>query len=242
MTDIQADLAALADPAYRDFHAKLMPTVPKQRILGVRTPALRGYALSLLRQRPEEAAAFLKQAPHAFYEEDNLHMALLGLREKRIEPLIAALDAFLPYVDNWATCDCYVPKLFARYPAQAQAAAARWLKSDAVYTVRFGAVTLLGFVRTAFDPAHLAQVGAAVSEGPCQNEYYVCMAAAWYFSMALAHQWAQTLPWLEEGRLPAWVHNKAIQKARESYQLSPKQKQLLQALRRPAQAVPQGRT
>lgn len=232
LTEIQAQLAALADPAYKAFHAKLMPTVPPQRILGVRTPALRQYAKQLQRRDPAAATAFLRQLPHDYYEENNLHMALLALREKQLPPLLAEVETFLPYIDNWATCDCYVPKLFARFPAEAGQAAARWLQSDQVYTVRFGMVTLLGFVRTAFLPQHLQQVAAAVTQGPCRDEYYVQMAAAWYFSMALAHQWPAALPWIEGARLPVWVHNKAIQKARESRQLTPQQKQQLQSYKR----------
>lgn len=234
MTVIQQQLAALADAQYRDFHAALMPTVDKARILGVRTPALRQYAKTLQRQDPALAADFLRQLPHTYYEENNLHMALLALREKQMDSLLAALEDFLPYIDNWATCDSYVPALFSRYPAEAQAAAARWLQSGRVYTVRFGLVTLLHFVRTSFAPRHLAQAAVTVTDGPCKNEYYVQMAAAWYFSMALVHQWEETLPWLRAERLPLWVHNKAIQKARESRQLPPDKKLLLQSLRRRA--------
>ncbi len=228
MTPIQQQLAALADPAYKRFHTRLIPNVDPDAVLGVRTPALRAYAKQLYRASPAAAADFLAQTPHRYYEENNLHLMLLPLCIRDITALIDAVDAFLPQVDNWATCDGGVPKLFYRHPTQAQAAAARWLQSDHIYTARYGIVTLLGFVRSGFDASHLALVAGAKGGG----EYYLDMAVAWYFSMALAHHWQQTLPWLTEHRLSPWVHNKAIQKARESCQLAPEQKDFLKNLRR----------
>jgi 3-methyladenine DNA glycosylase AlkD len=231
MTAIRQALGALADPAYRAFQSGLLPTVAKERILGVRTPVLRRYAKTLWREQPEEAKAFLRQLPHVYYEENNLHMELLCLQKLEIRALLEQVEAFLPCVDNWATCDGRAGTLFAKYPAEAQAAAVRWLQSDRVYTVRFGMVTLLSFVRTAFDVDHLHQVALPVLTGPCREEYYVRMAAAWYFSMALVHQWDTALPWITENRLPAWVHNKAIQKACESYQLTKEKKAFLRQYR-----------
>ncbi len=228
MTDIRQQLTALADPAYKQFHTRLIPTVDPDTVLGVRTPALRAYAKQLQRTDPATAAAFLQQVPHRYYEENNLHLMLLALREKQIDALLAAIEDFLPWVDNWATCDTGVPKLFAKHPDRVRAAAACWLQSDHVYTVRFGIVTLLGFLRAGFDARHLQQVADANGTG----EYYIDMAVAWYFSMALVHQWDAALPWLTGQRLTRWVHNKAIQKARESHQLSAGQKEYLKALRR----------
>ena len=235
MTAIQQQLAALADEKYRQFQAGLLPTVDKAKILGVRTPVLRRYAKTLLRQ-PQQVQAFLAALPHEYYEENNLHMELLALQKLPFDRLLPMVEAFLPCIDNWATCDGRAGVLFAQYPAEAQAAAARWLQSDRPYTVRFGMVTLLSFVRTAFAPEHLARVAAPVVDGPCREEYYVRMAAAWYFSMALVHQWEAALPWVEQARLPVWVHNKAIQKACESYQLTPQQKELLRSFRQKSEA------
>ena len=234
MTAIQQALCALADPVYREFQSGLLPTVEKDRILGVRTPVLRRYAKTLWKERPEEAGAFLRQLPHVYYEENNLHMELLCLQKAKIGPLLEQIEAFLPCIDNWATCDGRAGELLAKHPAEAQAAAARWLQSDRTYTVRFGLVTLLSFVKTAFAPEHLQLAAQPVLTGPCREEYYVRMAAAWYFSMALVHQWDAALPWIAEERLPAWVHNKAVQKACESYQLTQEKKQLLRQYKRPA--------
>lgn len=231
MSTIRQELETLADPVYQSFQSGLLPTVPPERILGVRTPVLRRYAKQLYKQRPEEAAAFLRQLPHGCYEENNLHMELLCLQKEEIAARLEHIEAFLPYIDNWSTCDGRAGVLLADFPAEAQAAAARWLQSDRPYTVRFGMVTLLSFVRTAFDVSHLQQVAQPVLTGPCREEYYVRMAAAWYFSMALAHRWDAALPWITEKRLPVWVHNKAIQKACESYQLTPQQKEFLRQYR-----------
>ncbi len=231
MSSIRQELEALADPAYKSFQSGLLPTVPSESILGVRTPVLRRYAGLLHKQRPEEAAAFLQQLPHGCYEENNLHMELLCLQKVGAAGRLEQIEAFLPYIDNWATCDGRAGVLLAGFPDEAQDAAARWLQSDRPYTVRFGMVTLLSFVRVAFHAEHLQLVAQPVLTGPCREEYYVRMAAAWYFSMALAHQWDAALPWIAEKRLPVWVHNKAIQKACESYQLTPQQKELLRQYR-----------
>ena len=233
MNTIRQELAALADETYRNFQAALLPTVDKTLIMGVRTPVLRRYAKQLQAQRPQEAQMFLAQLPHTYYEENNLHMELLALQKTDIRTKLAQVEAFLPYIDNWATCDGRAGVLFAKYPAEAQTAAFRWLQSERPYTVRFGMVTLLGFVRTAFEESHLAAVAAAVTSGVCGEEYYVRMAAAWYVSMALVHQWENTLPWIAQHKLPVWVHNKAIQKACESYQLPQEKKEILRGHKSP---------
>lgn len=232
MTRIQRELAALADEKYRDFQSALLPTVDKMTVLGVRTPALRRYAKQLICTRPAEVQQFLEQLPHAYYEENNLHMELLALQKTDIGTRLAQVEAFLPYIDNWATCDGRAAVLLAGYPQQAQAAAARWLQSDRCYTVRFGIVTMLCFVHTAFEEEHLSWVAQTVLTGPCKEEYYVRMAAAWYFSMALVHQWDAVLPWIVQRQLPVWVHGKTVQKACESYQLTQEQKTFLRTCRR----------
>ena len=226
---ILADLFEMQDIDYRDFQCRLMPTVPREHVIGVRTPLLRAYARSFDR---EKAEAFMAELPHRYYEENNLHAFLIE-RLGEWQTTVDALDRFLPYVDNWATCDGRAATLVAKHPAQAQDAAVRWLQSDREYTVRFGLVTLLSFVKTDFVPEHLMLAARPVLAGPCQTAYYVRMAAAWYFSMALVHQWDAALPWIVENRLPVWVHNKTVQKACESYQLTQAQKQLLRGCKRP---------
>lgn len=224
---IERDLRTMADEPYRAFQARLIPTIAADRILGVRTPQLRRYARDLARD-DEAAEHFLMVLPHRYYEEYNIHGELITRRRKNIDSLIAELDRLLPYVDNWATCDMISPKLFARYPAQAEAAIVRWLHSDHTYTVRFGVVSLLEFfLDERFRAEHLDWVC-----GVHNDDYYVRMAVAWYVSVALVKQWDMAIGVLNSGRLERDVHNKAIQKAVESFRISDERKALLRSLRR----------
>ena len=226
---IRHELEALADPAYRDFQAKLVPTVDPARILGVRTPALRDYARRLASERPEEARAFLAALPHETYDENNLHGELVGRIAKAPAEAFELLDAFLPYADNWATCDLIRVPAFRRDLTAVLGRIRGWVAAEPEYTVRFGVVQLMTlFLDETFEPEHLALVA-----GIDRPEYYVNMARAWYFSFALIKQPAVTLP-LFEGRpiaLDAWTHNKALQKARESRCITPEQKAYLQSLK-----------
>jgi 3-methyladenine DNA glycosylase AlkD len=224
-TAIQESLFTLQDLGYRDFHSKLMPTVPKEKVIGVRVPALRTLARTL--RGTEEAAAFLRDLPHTYYEEDNLHAILLeSIRD--YDGLLAALDAFLPHIDNWATCDMLRPKLLKKHLPALREEIDRWLASSHVYTVRFALGLLLSFyLDEAFDPADLDRAAGADRE-----DYYLRMMVAWYFSAALAKQYPVALGYLRENHLSPWTHNKAIQKAVESRRLTPAQKDTLRALKR----------
>ncbi|MBQ8647321.1 MAG: DNA alkylation repair protein [Oscillospiraceae bacterium] len=202
-----------------------MPTVPPERVIGVRTPALRALAREL-RGTPDEEA-FLRSLPHAYYEEDNLHGILLsGL--SGYEETVAALEEFLPYVDNWATCDLLRPRAFARRPAGLTDRLLGWMESGHPYTVRFGMEMLMcHYLEEGFSPEWPARVAAVQSE-----HYYVRMMQAWYFATALAKQYEAVLPFLEQRRLEPWTHNKAIQKAIESLRITPEHKAYLRTLRR----------
>lgn len=220
-------LFALRDEDYRAFHSKLVPTVDPERIIGVRTPDLRRLARELARDA-ETADRFLAVLPHRYFEENSLHGALLSLRMKEIGRLLTEIDRFLPYVDNWATCDMLSPKLFARHPGEVEAKVAEWLGSGRTYTVRFGVVTLLQFFLDGhFRPGHFEWLCALPAD-----EYYVNMAVAWYFSFALVKQWDAALPVIESNRLERWIHNKAIQKAVESLRIPPERKEYLRRLKR----------
>lgn len=184
-------LFELKDDNYREFHAKLIPNVPAEKIIGVRTPALRDFAKKVAKM--QEVRAFLKDLPHFYYEENNLHGALLSLIfSNDIGQFLAEIERFLPYVDNWATCDMLSPKIFKKNLPLVYEKVNGWLKSGKTYTVRFGIVTLLGFfLDDAFKPEML-QLVADVKPG----EFYVKMAAAWYFSVALVKQYDAALPLL----------------------------------------------
>ena len=224
MTEIQKRLYALRDESYRDFHARIVPTVDKERILGVRTPALRALARELY--GTSEAEEHLHTLPHAYYEENNLHAFLIA-RGRDLTAVLAQTEAFLPYIDNWATCDCFSPKIFTRCRPELLPQIDRWITSGETYTVRFGIKMLMEhFLDADFSPAYLGKVAEVRSE-----EYYVNMMCAWYFATALAKQYEQTLPYLTEHRLPRWTHNRTIRKAVESYRITPEQKGFLRTLR-----------
>ncbi len=223
--EIRKRLFALQDLPYRDFTSKLIPTVPGEQVIGVRVPALRALAREL-RGTPE-AEAFLAALPHIYLEENNLHGFLISeLRD--YDQTISRLDAFLPHVDNWATCDLISPRAFKKHPeALYPGQIAQWLKSPHPYTVRFGVGMLLGlYLDEHFKPEMLEVAAGIVSDA-----YYVNMMVAWYFATALAKQWEASFPYLSERRLPAWTHNKTIQKAVESRRISQEQKALLKTLR-----------
>lgn len=219
-------LFALKDENYRRFHAKLIPDIPIDNIIGVRTPVLRKYAKEVAKL--PETNIFLESLPHIYYEENNLHGALLSLLyPKDIIAFMEQLERFLPYIDNWATCDMLSPKIFKKHLSYVYERVQKWLQSDAVYTIRFGIVTLLGFyLDDAFEPEMLQLVANVRSE-----EYYVNMAVAWYFSMALVKQYDATLPYIQNRVLEPWTHNKSIQKAIESRRIPQETKAYLRGLK-----------
>lgn len=221
---IRARLFALRDEKIRAFNAKLIPTLEPGRFIGVRTPALRALAKEL--SGTPDAAAFMADLPHAYFEENNLHGFLIE-QIRDYDACVAALNAFLPHVDNWATCDQTSPKALGRKLPQLRAQAALWMESAHSYTLRYGIGTLMRwFLGEAFDPADLEAVSRIRSE-----EYYVNMMIAWYFATALALRYAEALPCIEERRLAPWTHNRAIQKALESDRVGAAEKAHLRTLK-----------
>ena len=217
-------LSELSDPTYRDFHAGLIPNISPETILGVRVPALRKLAREL-RGSPE-AQEFMAALPHEYYDENCLHGLLIN-DIKDFGATVSALDAFLPYVDNWAVCDLISPRSFKSRPPELAAHVRRWLDSSHSYTVRFGIGVLMSFyLDVGFEPAQLE----AVAERCCE-EYYVNMMVAWYFATALAKQPEAALPYIENRRLSRWTHNKAIQKSIESRRIPDETKAYLKTLR-----------
>lgn len=222
--DIQQELFALQDLSYRDFHAKLMPTVDKARVIGVRTPKLRVFAKEF--GKTEEAKEFLKVLPHQYYEENNLH-GLLIEQIKDYPTLIRELNRFLPCIDNWATCDLLTVRVVKKHLDTFTEEVERWLASDHTYTIRFGIGMLMRYyLEEHFSLEYPEKVAKIRSK-----EYYVNMMRAWYFATALAKQYEAIFPFLEEKRLDAWTHNKTIQKAIESYRITQEQKAYLRTLR-----------
>ena len=223
-TALQKQLFALQDTDYRDFHSHLMPNIDKAQIIGIRMPILRKFAKDF--GKTEEAKGFLQELPHQYYEENNLHMMLItGMRD--YETCLAETERFLPYIDNWATCDFPEPKCFTKHKKDLLPHIRQWIASGKTYTVRYGIGLLMRmYLDEDFTPEYPAMAAEVVSE-----EYYVNMMIAWYFATALAKQWDSVISYLEERRLSPWVHKKTIQKAIESYRITQEQKNYLRTLR-----------
>lgn len=222
--DIEDRLFALQDKGYKEFHSRLMPTVNPDSIIGVRTPALRKLAKELAKQ--PEYMEYIHMLPHDYYDENNLHGFLIETI-KDYDECVAAVNEFLPYVDNWATCDLMSPKVFKKHRMELLEQIKIWLASDETYTIRYGIEMLMThYLDEDFKKEYLAWIAEIRSE-----EYYVNMMIAWYFATALAKQPADTLPYIKQVRLDTWTHNKAIQKAVESYRISPEQKAYLKTLK-----------
>ena len=222
---IRERLEALADPKNADFIAPLVPDVPREKMLGVRLPALRKLEKEL--RGTSEAEAFLRALPHELLDENHLHAMLISnLRD--YDAALSALEAFLPFVDNWAACDTLRPAAVKKRLGDFERQIDGYLASAHPYTQRFGIEMLMSYyLGEAFRPAQLDKVAAVSSE-----HYYVRMMQAWYFATALAKQYEAALPILEEGRLEKWTHNKTIQKAVESFRVSEEHKAYLKTLRR----------
>ena len=224
ITNIQTRLFELQDLKYRDFHAKLMPTVNKEKIIGVRTPALRVFAKKY--GKTDEAKEYLQILPHQYYEENNLH-GLLIEQIKDYDTCLEELERFLPYIDNWATCDMLAVKVVKNHLDTFIDEVYRWMESDHAYTIRFGISMLMRYyLEDAFQMEYPEKVAQIRSE-----EYYVNMMRAWYFATALAKQYDKILPFIEKQKLDVWTHNKTIQKAIESYRITPEQKEYLRGLK-----------
>lgn len=219
------ELFALQDTAYGDFQAKLTPGIPRELFIGVRVPEVRQLAKRLVKE--PEAAEFLSDLPHKYYDENMLHGLLIS-EFKDYDACIAAVDNFLPYVDNWAVCDIMSPKVFKKNKDILLDKIREWSASEKTYTCRFGVEMLMSyFLDDNFKPEYLDIPASVHSE-----EYYVQMMVAWFFATALAKQWDAAILYIENGVLDTWVHNKTIQKARESFRITPKQKEYLKTLKR----------
>ena len=221
---IREELFRMQDTGYRDFQMKLIPTAGPETMIGVRTPALRKYAKALV--KAGQADEFLKNLPHIYFDENQLHAFILS-ELKDYDLCIEETDRFLPYVDNWATCDQLSPGVFKKNHARLSEKIPEWISSQETYTIRFGIGMLMQhFLDEDFDPAYPETV-AGIRSG----EYYVNMMIAWYFATALAKQYDTVLPYLEQRRLDLWTHNKTIQKAVESYRITAEQKEYLKGLK-----------
>ena len=223
--EIRGELFLLQDLSYRDFQSALMPTVDKTKVIGIRTPVLRKFAKKL--EKEGKSSEFIRDLPHIFYEENNLHGFILQ-NIKDFDLCIEKLEVFLPYIDNWATCDMLRPYCFGNNKHKLYPYIEKWISHDLPYVKRFGIGMLNSyFSNDGFDKNHLELVCKIRSE-----EYYVNMMIAWYFATVLSFHYDAAVYYLETNRLDKWVHNKAIQKACESLRISNEQKIYLKKLKR----------
>ena len=217
-------LAACGSEQYRDFQSKLVPNIPKETILGVRTPDMRKIAKEI--RGTAEAEEFLSELPHGYYEENLVHFFLIAMI-RDFDECAKAVEAFLPYVDCWPVCDQSSPKAFSRDHGRLLPLIRKWIASDHVYTVRFGIRMLMNeFLGDDFKPEYPALIAEKTGE-----DYYLKMMVAWYFATALAKRYDEVIPYFEERRLDEWVHRKAIQKAVESFRVTEEHKEYLRSLR-----------
>ncbi len=222
--EIRAELSRLQDTTYREMQVRIIPTVKPENIIGVRTPELRKMAKEYAQDG--DVTLFLNDLPHRYFEENQLHAFLLSGMKDYVQ-CIRETNRFLPYVDNWATCDQMSPGVFKKHRKELLKSIREWIGSGKPYTIRFGIGMLMQhYLEEDFDPAYPEIVASVRSE-----EYYVNMMIAWYFATALAKQYEAALPYIERHRLDRWTHNKAIQKAVESYRITPEQKAYLKTLK-----------
>lgn len=224
MDNIKKKLFRLQDVCYGDFHSKLMPNIAREKIIGIRVPVLRRFVKDLSEAEKED---FLQQLPHNYYEENNLH-GLIIMESKDYGRCIGELERFLPYIDNWATCDMLRPKILSKHLPELLEKIYQWLASEDTYIIRLAIGFLMSFYLDdgAYQREYLAKVAEVSSK-----EYYVRMMVAWYFATALAKQYQDALPYMQKGRMEEWTRRKAIQKALESRRVSPEHKEYLRSLR-----------
>ena len=220
----------MQDIPYKKFQSALIPNLPEERFIGVRTPALKAFAGELLLAHKQENSGFLNgflsELPHHYFDEDQLH-AFVVSGQKDFDACVGALEEFLPYINNWAPCDQLNPKIFKKNKEKLLPFIKKWILSEHVYTVRFAISMLMKhFLNDDFSEEYLEMVCAVTN-----SDYYVKMMVAWYFATALAKQWDATIPYIEQRRLAPWTHNKTIQKAIESYRITPEQKEYLRTLK-----------
>lgn len=223
MQEITTQLFIMQDNEYKEFHGRLMPTVNPDTILGIRVPILRKFSNQLAKSlSKEKLLEFMNELPHKYYEENNIHAFLIE-KIKDFDECIVALEKFLSFVDNWATCDMMNPKILKKNTQQLFCKIKEWITSPHVYTIRYGIGMLMRyFLDDNFKTEYLDMVAAVKSD-----EYYVNMMKAWFFATALAKQYEATLPYIKEKRLDNWSHNKAIQKSIESFRVSKEHKEEL---------------
>lgn len=222
--EIRQTLLGYADENFAAFSQKLIPTLKREYFIGIRTPQLKAIAKEYAKR--DNIDEFLNDLPHKYHEENNLHAFILsGI--KNVDEAVDKIEKFLPYINNWSTCDQLRVKCFSKRGEELRGVFYRWVESDKVYTIRFGVGMLMScclgdkFVNK--DVEKLLQI--------TEDEYYVKMMIAWYLATALAKNYDEVLPYIQEKSFSPWIHNKAIQKSLESFRITDEQKIYLKSLK-----------
>lgn len=224
MSNLINNLFELSDESYKEFHKKLIPTVPEEFIIGIRTPVLRKFAADF--SKTEDAKEFIKTLPHKYYEENNLHAFLIE-KIRSFDDAVFETEKFLPYIDNWATSDMFCPPVFKKNPDKILPYAKKWIKSDKTYTIRYGIKIFMDiFSDRNYKKEYMQELSEIKSD-----EYYVNMMISWYFATLLAKQYKDAEEYIRLKKLPLFVHNKSIQKAAESYRIDKETKEYLKTLK-----------
>jgi len=220
--DVTATLFELRDEKYADFQAKLTPTIDRELFIGVRVPKVKELAKSMVKDGSYKD--FINDLPHKYYDENMLHSCILTIAK---DTSFDSVEAFLPYVDNWAVCDTLKPNVFKKMKPELLEHIDKWVKDDKVYTIRFGIEMLMNFfLDKDFEKDYLS-IPLITKNG----DYYVRMMLAWFYATALAKKWDETIVILEEKKLDVWTHNKTIQKSKESFRITDEQKEYLNTLK-----------
>ena len=212
------------DSEYKKFQAKLVPNIPPESIVGVRTPQIRKIAKEVFisDQRDE----FLNDLPHKYYEENLIHFFVLA-QIKDFDECVKAVEIFLPYIDCWPVSDQATPAVFKKNHQKLLPYIKKWISSQHIYTARFGIRMLMNeFLGEDFKEEYLELAASKKGE-----DYYLKMMIAWYFATALAKRYDESISYIENRRLDEWVHKKAIQKAVESCRVTDEHKEYLKSLR-----------
>ena len=226
ITPIQERLFTFQDTDYKAFNKTLLPTVDEHTMIGIRMPVLKKFAKEFFRTEPEGVAGFMNSLPHQYFEENNLHAFFIE-NISDFDTAIQETERFLPFIDNWATCDSFAPRIFKKYPDAVYQKILQWIQSDHPYTVRYAIGLLLSnYLDEQFRPEMLELVSNVRS-----SEYYINMMIAWYFSFALIKQYDTAIPYIEKKKLDPFTHRKTIQKAVESRRISVEIKAYLKTLK-----------
>lgn len=218
-------LKELADPGYREFHAKLVPGL--EQFFGIRIPKLREVAKELVKQ---DWQGFLAVSESVYYEEIMLQGMVIGLCKCDIDTRLEYMKSFVPKINNWAVCDTFCSSLKAtkKNTEKVRQFLQPYLESDKEFELRFGVVMLMDYYT---DDQYIDDTLYWLNH-ISHNGYYVKMAVAWALSVCFVKQREKTLELFKHNFLDDFTYNKSLQKCRESFRVSAQDKEMLKQMKR----------